>query len=1223
MRIIIDLQGAQTSSRIGSIGSYVVSLVKACIQHASNHEIIIALNGLFSETIEPIRCAFNDCLPQNKIRVWTVPGPVAALSSDNTERRQVAELVRESFLASLKPDVVLVSSFFEGFVDDGVTSIGQLSSTIPVAVMLYDTISFVEYVDDVITHPMFKAWHNIKQDYLCRADRLLTLSEAFRQDSIQYLDFSSENVTVISPCASPVFVRQSFTDQEKQQMMQHYGISYDYVMCNDGVADQKERETLITAYTALPSALRQRHQLVIVGAIKQADKESSLNLINSLGLQSHEVVLTGFVAEENLVILYNLCKVFIGSLKHESLSLPLVEAMQCGCAVLAANNTCMQELIACDQALFDTTSLSAITNKLAKVLDDDVYRKTLQQHVLKQSRQFSWNKTAKQVITALESMCVTSVAKKTIQPYCFKRPRLAYLSPLPPDRSGISAYSVDLLSKLTCYYDVDVVSAKDSLPDGINCRLCSVQWFKAHADRYDRVLYHIGNSSFHQHMFALIKEVPGVVVLHDFFLSNIMEHIEQCEPDNPIWSHRLYSDHGYRALQDRCMPESEANTIWKYPCNFSLLQDALGVIVHSEHARALAKSWYGQAVSEQWACIPLLRVPAVACNKKHARKLLGLSDDCFYMCSFGMLGAAKLNQDLLNAWLHSALAHDDTCQLIFVGDSVEGQYEKNLWQMIEDSGLKQRIIISGWVDDATFRHYLEAADIAVQLRVHSRGETSAAVLDCMNYGLATIINAHGSMAYLSDQFVYKLPDVFSQQQLIEALETLWKDDDLRQSLGDKARQMIHADHAPHHCVKHYFQVIEQFYQDATTTIPSLLQAIAADIAPSAKVDRASLIAMVNAIDQSIPPCPTQRQLLVDVSAMVQHDPKTGIQRVVRHIVSEWLKNPPAGWRVEPVYATTERLGYRYARQFSLKLLECPPQFLQDEPIHYRAGDIFIGLDFHMSVAFFQRPFYQTMRQYGVVVNFTVYDLLLVQRPHCFPDGMMKMFIDWLSVLAESDCIVCISQTVANELSDYLKNRLPSDGRPLAIDYFHLGADIVPVVEPITDNDHEQLTLEALRKYPTFLMVSTIEPRKGYAQTLDAFEQLWRADIQLNLVIVGQKGWMLDTLLDRICRHTQRNHHLFWLEAISDKYLDNIYAVSTCLIAASEAEGFGLPLIEAARHKLPIIARDIPIFREVAGDHAFYFQGNAADDLAQAIQDWLQLYQANRHTHSHTMYRRVG
>ncbi|MBF0235581.1 MAG: glycosyltransferase, partial [Desulfamplus sp.] len=94
--------------------------------------------------------------------------------------------------------------------------------------------------------------------------------------------------------------------------------------------------------------------------------------------------------------------------------------------------------------------------------------------------------------------------------------------------------------------------------------------------------------------------------------------------------------------------------------------------------------------------------------------------------------------------------------------------------------------------------------------------------------------------------------------------------------------------------------------------------------------------------------------------------------------------------------------------------------------------------------------------------------------------------------------------------------------------------------------------------------------------------------------------------------------LFWLEGISDEYLKKIYVTSTCLIAASYGEGFGLPLIEAAQHKLPIIARNIPVFREVAGDHAYYFSANSPFELAKAIKDWLLLNTMKKHPVSEDM-----
>jgi glycosyltransferase involved in cell wall biosynthesis len=224
----------------------------------------------------------------------------------------------------------------------------------------------------------------------------------------------------------------------------------------------------------------------------------------------------------------------------------------------------------------------------------------------------------------------------------------------------------------------------------------------------------------------------------------------------------------------------------------------------------------------------------------------------------------------------------------------------------------------------------------------------------------------------------------------------------------------------------------------------------------------------------------------------------------------------------------------------------------------------------------------------------------------FPAGAEKSHHAWLTVVAESDGCVCISKTVADELLDWFKAYGSTRQRPFKIDWFHLGADVENSRPSLGLPNEAGQVLDQLSTCPTFLTVGTIESRKGQAQTLAAFEQLWSQGIQVNLVIVGKQGWMVENLVEKLRNHPERSKRLFWLEGISDEYLEKVYAASTCLIAPSEGEGFGLPLIEAAQHKLPIIARDIPVFREVAGEYAYYFSGLKANDLEETIKKWLKL-----------------
>jgi glycosyltransferase involved in cell wall biosynthesis len=114
-----------------------------------------------------------------------------------------------------------------------------------------------------------------------------------------------------------------------------------------------------------------------------------------------------------------------------------------------------------------------------------------------------------------------------------------------------------------------------------------------------------------------------------------------------------------------------------------------------------------------------------------------------------------------------------------------------------------------------------------------------------------------------------------------------------------------------------------------------------------------------------------------------------------------------------------------------------------------------------------------------------------------------------------------------------------------------------------------------------------------------------------LVIVGKQGWLTEELAARLRQHPQQGQQLFWFENASDEFLEQLYASATCLIAASEAEGFGLPIVEAARHGLPVIARDIPVFWEVAQTHAYFYAGGRAAALAEAVQAWLVLFAEGR------------
>lgn len=935
MRIIIDMQGAQTAgSRQRGIGRYTFSLTQAIIRQRGMHDIVLVLNAAYADAVDWIREEFSGLLPESNIRVWQAPGPINSMAPANTWRRESAELLREAFIASLEPDYVLVTSLFEGLGDDAATSVAKLNHAIPTAVILYDLIPLIQrkiYLSD----PILETWYESKLASLRRADLLLAISNSSRQEAIDHLGFDAAACINISTAADAHFVPLLPSALQEQAIRESYGLRGRYVMYTGGIDHRKNVEGLIRAYASLPAKVRTGLQLAIICSIKEHKRAELETLAAQAGLAKGELVLTGFVPEADLVLLYNLCAVFIFPSWHEGFGLPALEAMSCGRAVIAANTSSLPEVVGHDDALFEPHDLASMADKLQQVLVDDVFRRELEQHSLRQARQFSWDATARCAIAAIEK---ASAARRRLPgPVApLRRLRLAYVAPLPPERSGIAEYSVELLPELDRHYEIDVVTPQASVSDPwvkSNCRVRSIDWFRKHAGRYDRVLYQMGNSACHSHMFDLMEEIPGVVVLHDFFLSGVLAYLESAGVDPGCWTAALYESHGYPAVEQRFSGDAGEVKL-AYPCNLRVLRAALNIIVHSDNSRRLARAWYGMAAADGWRVIPHLRVPVANLQRERARQALGLGRDNFVVCSFGLLDSSKLNDRLLSAWLATDLARAPDCVLVFVGENAAGEYGASLLATIAASPSRDRIKITGWADKKVYRQYLEAADVGVQLRMNSRGETSGTVLDCMNYGLATIVNGHGSLADLPDDAVIKLEDRFQDADLSKALQSLHDDPAERLRLGRCGRDIIRSAHAPRACADQYADAIEQAYHDSARG-PTALLAAMARLDPDANEER-ELARFAQAVADCLPSRLRLPQWLVEVDpGMRPHDAAAGA-------LARSLREPMAGYRVELVYL--DKGGQlRYARRLALQLLDCPPRSMEDEVAEFHHGDTMVAL----------------------------------------------------------------------------------------------------------------------------------------------------------------------------------------------------------------------------------------------------------------------------------------
>jgi glycosyltransferase involved in cell wall biosynthesis len=1212
MRIVIDLQGAQTESHKRGIGRYSLAIAQAIARARHEHDIVLALNGRFRDRNELIRASFDGLLQQDKIRIFDVPGHVRAVDPDTNEWRRKAELIREAFLADLNPDFVLLTSLFEGYMDDAVTSIGRLAQgSWQTATILYDLIPLA-FPRLCLADTVQRAWYKEKIEDLTRADLFLAISEHSRSEGIKHLKLDARQVTNISAAVEQRFRRLDLSTVAREACFALHGITRPFVLYAGGFDSRKNVERAIRAFALLPVELRWKYQLVLAGGIEDVDKFHLQTIARQAGLGSTSCVFTGRIDDDGLINLYNLCTAFIFPSLQEGFGLPALEAMACGAPTIASNASSLPEVVGLNEALFDPKSEADICRLLERVLADEAFRGRLRAHGLERAHKFSWNTTARRLLDAVECKMTD---RKSIPAACpDSRPRLAFVSPLPPERTGIADYSAELLPKLAEHYEIVLIADQkkiDTEAIGIEFPVRDPSWLRANSGAVDRIVYQMGNSPFHNYMRDLIVEIPGTVVLHDFFLSGLFSWLEQNDSSRRAWTQALYQSHGYLAVRDRYKIEEAAKI--SYPVNFGILQAAQGVIVHSEHARILARDWLGPGLAENWKVIPQLHTLAASYPRATARDALGLPQDAFVICTFGLLDPLKLNHRLIDAFLASSLMRDAKCHLIFVGENHGGDYGKGLLEIIRKSGLSNRIRITGWVDPLRFGQLLAAGDVAVQLRTGTRGETSRTVLDCLSAGLSVITNSHGSQAELPADAVWMLGDEFSNMDLIIALETLRHDGDKRDALRRRAREVIATHHAPEVCARQYAEAVEAFHAAARTGLPALLDSIAGT---PPRPDEAGCRVLSQAIARSLPTKMPARQLLLDVSATCCTELKTGIERVAHALIVAFVEAPPKGFRIEPVYLSDEGgvWHYRYARRFTLNLLGCPPDPFADDPVEPQAGDMLLGLDNsgRRLIEAEAAGLFADYRGRGVAMYFIVYDLLPLQLPQYFPPKSDDGHERWLRSLLRTDGALCISRTVADDLRNWANVCDPSSQRPFRIGWFHLGGDISSVAHKRGPPEESARDLVAFTARPSFLMVGTIEPRKGHLQVLDAFDELWRRGCDINLIIVGTEGWRhlpedmrrtIPHIMARLKSHPERGRRLFWVNGPSDEYLEEIYAASSYLIAASEGEGFGLPLIEAARHRLPVISRDLAVFREVLGDHASYFEGDG-HALAKVIQDAL-------------------
>lgn len=267
-------------------------------------------------------------------------------------------------------------------------------------------------------------------------------------------------------------------------------------------------------------------------------------------------------------------------------------------------------------------------------------------------------------------------------------------------------------------------------------------------------------------------------------------------------------------------------------------------------------------------------------------------------------------------------------------------------------------------------------------------------------------------------------------------------------------------------------------------------------------------------------------------------------------------------RRDTILAAAERRSYQMAWLSSPGAGSPPP------------GAIYLNVAQHLLE---HRHYFSWLRnRRDVTAVFFVHDLIPLDWPEYFPAGYRERFERrWLTIQEFAGAIIASSASVRTRLEQEYRRR------NRAVVPIH----VAPLPPPL---DWRSVELDmALLSVPYFVVVGTIEPRKNHLLLLNIWRRMAETGVPPKLLIVGSRGWENEQILDVLDRSTLVRPHVLEMSNLGDQALARLIKNARAVLLPSFAEGYGLPLVEGLVLGTPVVASDIPVFREVGQNAATY------------------------------------
>jgi len=223
------------------------------------------------------------------------------------------------------------------------------------------------------------------------AEKIIAVSENTKKDIIERYPEAEEKIRVIYEAADHIF-KKIGNNAKKEEIRHKYNLPEDIILSVGSLKRHKNIERLVDVYTNL-KAKGIKHRLVVVGRCQSKEEEKIRQRI-----ESTDAIYLGEIPSDDLVVVYNLSRVFVMPSLYEGFGLPVLEAMACGVAVAASRASSLPEVAGDAALLFDPYDVKDISDKMSAILSDEPLRQDLIKRGLERAKQFSWKKTAEKTL---------------------------------------------------------------------------------------------------------------------------------------------------------------------------------------------------------------------------------------------------------------------------------------------------------------------------------------------------------------------------------------------------------------------------------------------------------------------------------------------------------------------------------------------------------------------------------------------------------------------------------------------------------------------------------------------------------------------------------------------------------------------------------------------------------------------------------------------------------